>query len=77
MKTVTYRMLDGTSKSFEYDPDAPCVYCGLPVVEASMGGTVVCSWCDCGVDRQGNRISVWPAPQQPMSEESGEEESGE
>jgi len=37
----------------EYDQDAPCWYCGLPVVSASMGGTVVCPWCDCGRHRDG------------------------
>jgi len=43
---------DGSERAdIEYDPDAPCICCGLPVVEASMGGTVVCPWCDTGHDR--------------------------
>ncbi len=48
MKSVTYTLLDGTKKTIEYDETAPCVVCGEPVLEASMGGTVVCPWCDCG-----------------------------
>lgn len=37
----------------EYDDMAPCWMCGLPVGEASMGGTLICPACDCGMDRQG------------------------
>lgn len=37
----------------EYDEEAPCRICGKPVVEASMGGTDVCPWCDCGKHRDG------------------------
>lgn len=55
MKTATYTLLDGTDCTIEYDADAPCIYCRLPVIEASMGGTVVCSWCDCGVHRDGRK----------------------
>ena len=56
MKTVTYNK--GLSEEFnvEYDPTAPCIGCGLPVVEASMGGTVLCPWCDTGYDRYGRRV---------------------
>lgn len=25
-----------------------CISCGLPVPSPSMGGTNICSWCDCG-----------------------------
>jgi hypothetical protein len=39
----------------EYDETAPCRLCGLPVGEASMGGTDVCPPCDCGVFRDGER----------------------
>ncbi len=67
MKTLTlHRTPDGwlhilpTTNSephkIKYDPDAPCICCGLPVTEASMGGTVVCPWCDCGNDRLGNQV---------------------
>ena len=35
MKTATYRALDGKDFTVEYDPEGPCVACGLPVVEAS------------------------------------------
>ncbi len=48
LKTVTYRDLEGKDFTVKYDPDAPCILCGEPVVAASMGGTVVCPWCDCG-----------------------------
>ena len=42
----------------EYDRDAPCWSCGLPVGEASMGGTVVCAWCDSGVTRNGDPLGA-------------------
>lgn len=48
MKTATYKKLDGEEFKVEYDENAPCIICGEPVVEASMGGTVICPWCDCG-----------------------------
>jgi hypothetical protein len=48
MKTATYRLLDGTDRKIEYDENAPCMVCGEPVIEASMGGTSLCPWCDCG-----------------------------
>lgn len=40
-------------RKVEYDADAPCWFCGLPVESASMGGTVVCPSCDCGKHRDG------------------------
>ena len=52
MKTATYRT-DHGDLTIEYDPESPCIHCGLPVVEASVGGTAVCPWCDMGVDRRG------------------------
>lgn len=58
MKTATYRGQDGKELKVEYDPDAPCVSCGLPVMEASMGGTAVCPSCDCGVYRDGTRWTI-------------------
>ena len=48
MKTVTYNLVGGETKTIEYDENAPCIICGEPVIEASMGGTVICPWCDCG-----------------------------
>jgi hypothetical protein len=49
--TATYRRRDGSAFTVEYDPEGPCMVCGLPVVTASMGGTVVCPWCDTGTCR--------------------------
>lgn len=57
MKEATYTLLDGTKQTVEYDPLAPCIGCGLPVIEASMGGTVLCPWCDTGYNRRGDRIA--------------------
>ena len=57
MKKVTYRLTNGKTKEIEYDENAPCWYCGLPVVSASMGGTVICPWCDCGKNRDGSSIT--------------------
>ena len=48
MKTAKYKMTDGAIKEVEYDENAPCIICGEPVIEASMGGTAICSWCDVG-----------------------------
>lgn len=42
MKIAKYPLTDGTVKEVEYDENAPCIICGEPVVEASMGGTVIC-----------------------------------
>ena len=54
MKQIArYPQRDGRTLCVEYDTDDPCRICGLPVVAASMGGTNVCSWCDCGYDRDG------------------------
>ena len=48
MKTAKYHKIGGGLLEVEYDENAPCIICGEPVTEASMGGTVVCPWCDCG-----------------------------
>lgn len=56
MKEATYTSLDGSKLTVEYDETAPCRMCGLPVIEASTGGTDVCPWCDCGVYRDGTDI---------------------
>ena len=55
MRTATYTKLDGGEFTVEYDETAPCRMCGLPVEEASMGGTNVCPWCDCGYNRDGSK----------------------
>jgi len=48
MKTATYHTTEGREVKVEYDEAAPCIVCGEPVLEASVGGTVICPWCDCG-----------------------------
>ena len=53
MKSATYTLLDGSKRAIDYDENAPCVQCGLPVIEASVGGTAVCPWCDMGIYRDG------------------------
>lgn len=58
MKSVTYNLLDGGTRTVEYDETAPCWSCGEPVMEASMGGTVLCPWCDCGMTRDGRKWTL-------------------
>lgn len=48
MKTARYSLIGGGEKVIEYDENAPCIICGEPVIEASMGGMDICPWCDCG-----------------------------
>lgn len=48
MKTTQYRTVGGGIVDVEYDPDAPCIVCHEPVVEASVGGTAICPACDMG-----------------------------
>lgn len=48
MKTAIYNKVGGGTFVVEYDENAPCIICGEPVIEASMGGTVICPSCDCG-----------------------------
>lgn len=48
MKTARYTLLDGSPWEVQYDADAPCIGCGEPVCDASMGGTALCPWCDMG-----------------------------
>lgn len=43
------------SMTIEYDADALCWYCELPVENASMGGTIICPACDAGHHRDGRR----------------------
>jgi hypothetical protein len=49
-----------TEVVFEYDENAPCQLCQLPVREASMSGTAICPWCDCGYFRDGERWTLTP-----------------
>lgn len=53
MKEAVYKTIDGKDLKIEYDEKAPCIWCGLPVESASIGGTNLCPWCDCGVYRDG------------------------
>lgn len=48
MKTATYNKIGGGTFTVEYDENAPCIVCGEPVTEASVGGTAICPWCDMG-----------------------------
>lgn len=54
-EVARYPQRDGRMLCVEYDPEEPCRICGLPTGGASMGGTDVCAWCDCGYDRDGTR----------------------
>lgn len=56
MKSVTYNT-DNGPVTLEYDENYPCIWCQLPVGDASMGGTVVCPACDCGINRDGTKWS--------------------
>lgn len=58
MRIATYTKMDGKKLKVEYDEKAPCRICGLPVEHASMGGTDVCPWCDCGNYRDGTVINI-------------------
>ncbi len=50
MRKVTYYKDSEMKQPFEveYDENAPCIICGEPVINASMGGTVICPSCDLG-----------------------------
>lgn len=61
LKTAKYTGVDGKEFSVTYDPQASCLSCGQPVISASMGGTAICSWCDCGKYRDGSEWSVGDA----------------
>ena len=53
MKTATYTSTDGSNFTVLYDENTPCIVCDLPIITASMGGTVICPWCDMGIYRNG------------------------
>lgn len=73
MKKVTYTVRGGAKVEVEYDENAPCVSCGLPVVSASMGGTRLCPWCDMGIYRDGEK---WDMRDLMGQTRSGEERRG-
>lgn len=52
---ITYTKSDDTTFETVLDPNFLCIYCEQPVVEASMDGTAICPWCDCGVNRDGTK----------------------
>ena len=54
MKTAQYKTDKGIIEVV-YDPDSPCRVCGQPVIEASVGGTAICPWCDSGYRRDGTQ----------------------
>jgi len=54
---AVYNWPGGNPFTVEYDPNAPCRLCGLPVVAASMGGADVCASCDCGRYLDGTRVN--------------------
>jgi len=58
IKKAIYNLSDGSKKEIEYDTDWPCLSCGLPVVAASVGGTRICPWCDCGKHRNGKNWTL-------------------
>ncbi len=60
MQKAEYKLRGGRTLVVEYDPQAPCRLCGEPVVEASVGGTDVCPWCDMGKYRDGHERVRWP-----------------
>ena len=49
-KIADYTPLGGSK--IEYDPNYPCIFCKEPVNFASMGGTVICGACDCGISKK-------------------------
>jgi len=55
VRKATYNFVDQGPTVVEYDEGAPCWMCGKPVLLASMGGTVICPWCDTGYNRDGTK----------------------
>lgn len=55
-KSVEYPLRDGGSVIISYDPEEPCINCGLPVIKPSMGGINICPSCDMGKFRDGTRM---------------------
>ena len=59
MRIAKYLNNDGTYREVEYDENALCIFCNEPVIAASMGGTIVCTWCDNGIDRNTGSLLTW------------------
>jgi len=57
MKTARYPLATGEYLEIDYDENAPCRLCGLPVTNASTDGTDICPWCAIGKERDGSRVS--------------------
>lgn len=49
MRKCRYTLTGGRGDIWvTYEESIDCRVCRLPVVAASVGGTDVCPWCDCG-----------------------------
>lgn len=81
MKTARYRTPNGEELVIEYDEKTPCMSCGLPVVEASVAGAMICLWCECGVYRNGRKWDIqdlnWPELRRERAKRAVREKSGE
>jgi len=58
MKTVTYPLMGDKKYTITYDETLPCIVCGNPVINASMGGPRVCPSCNIGRSRDGKRRGI-------------------
>lgn len=55
IEQATYNVIDEqghrSTITIDYDTEAPCAGCGLPLTAASVAGPTICPWCDLGVCR--------------------------
>ena len=59
MKTIQLRRCDTKElEDVHYDETTPCLVCGNPVINASMGGLDICPSCDCGYWRTGEKFNL-------------------
>jgi len=59
MKIIQMRRCDTKELvDVQYDETAPCLICGNPVINASMGGLDICPSCDCGYWRDGEKFNL-------------------
>lgn len=58
MKKVTYPIAGEMTYTSTYDETLPCIVCGNPVINASMGGPRVCPSCDIGRSRDGKKTGM-------------------
>lgn len=56
IRFANYRRFGGPLVA--YDAEAACWCCGEPVTAASIGGTAICPWCDCGMHRDGAKWTI-------------------